>query len=459
MTPVLAVALIAAGKPLALHPENPHYFLFRGKPTILVTSAEHYGAVLNRDFDFPKYLGELHRHGLNLTRTFSGAYCEDDKAFNITRNTLAPATGKLLCPWARSAQPGYAGGGAKFDLSTWDDAYFERLKAFLAEAGRRGVVVEFVLFCPFYEESMWRLSPMNAANNVNGVGKSARDAVYDRAKNGALQTTQEALVRKIVEELNPFDNLYFEVCNEPYFGGVTDDWQRRIVDVIAETERPLPNKHLVSLNVANGSKKVATPHPAVSIFNFHYANPPTAVKENFALDKVVGANETGFKGTDDAHYRMEAWEFLLAGGGLFNHLDYSFAVGFEDGSFKYPPKTPGGGNAGFRTQMKVLKDFLHGFDFLRMKPDETLVKGGLPPGTRARVLSEPGKQYAVYLFGGKTAKPLLALPPGKYAAEWISPLTGETLKREIVASKGMTVSLQSPEFHPDVALRLRASRE
>ena len=35
-------------------------------------------------------------------------------------------------------------------------------------------------------------------------------------------------MKKLVTELNEFDNLYFEVCNEPYFGGVTDDWQRRI---------------------------------------------------------------------------------------------------------------------------------------------------------------------------------------------------------------------------------------
>ena len=106
LLPILVIAVAsaanAAEKPLALHPDNPHYFLFRGKPTILITSAEHYGAVLNLDFDFTKYLDELKTHGLNLTRTFSGVYCEDTKAFGITRNTLAPAEGKLSCPWARS---------------------------------------------------------------------------------------------------------------------------------------------------------------------------------------------------------------------------------------------------------------------------------------------------------------------------------------------------------------------
>jgi hypothetical protein len=37
----------AATGPIALHPQNPHYFLFRSKPTILITSGEHYGALLN----------------------------------------------------------------------------------------------------------------------------------------------------------------------------------------------------------------------------------------------------------------------------------------------------------------------------------------------------------------------------------------------------------------------------
>ena len=45
-------------EPQRLHPENPHYVVFRGKTTILAASTEHYGAVLNRAFleafDLPK---------------------------------------------------------------------------------------------------------------------------------------------------------------------------------------------------------------------------------------------------------------------------------------------------------------------------------------------------------------------------------------------------------------------
>src|SRR5437762_2660300 len=33
-----ATTAAAADRPLSLHPDNPHYFLFRGKPTIMLTS-------------------------------------------------------------------------------------------------------------------------------------------------------------------------------------------------------------------------------------------------------------------------------------------------------------------------------------------------------------------------------------------------------------------------------------
>src|SRR5205814_10290845 len=89
-------ALAGPIQPLALLPDNPHYFLFRAKPTVLITSGEHYGAVLNLDFDYVKYLDTLAKDGLNLTRTFSGAYVEPPEAFNITSNTLAPAPHRFI---------------------------------------------------------------------------------------------------------------------------------------------------------------------------------------------------------------------------------------------------------------------------------------------------------------------------------------------------------------------------
>jgi hypothetical protein len=218
--------VMACAEALSLFPENPHYFLFGGRPTVLVSSGEHYGAVLNTAFDYKKYLDTLRENRLNLTRTFSGSYREVPGNFKIASNTLAPEPGKFIAPWRQSK--------GKFDLTKWDEAYFVRLKAFLRYAGRRGVVVELVLFCPLYEDSMWSASPMNARNNVNGIGEMVRTDVL-ALKDAKLTAVQDAMVRKIVTELREFDNVYYEICNEPYFGGVTLEWQEHVAKVIAET--------------------------------------------------------------------------------------------------------------------------------------------------------------------------------------------------------------------------------
>lgn len=446
---------VAARRPLALHPENPHYLLFRGNPAVLIGSGEHYGSVLNLDFDYVRYLDSVAAKGLNQTLAFSGVYCEPQGAFNIASNTLAPSPGRFITPWARSGQPGYVNGGNLFDLQKWDAAYFARLKDFVAQASKRGVVVELALFCPFYEDVMWRLSPMNAANNVNGIGKVARTDVYTLDRSGELLAVQEALVRKIVAELSGFDNLYYEVCNEPYFGGVTMAWQQRMIDTIVAAEAGLPNRHLISLNIANGAQRVEQPPAAVSIFNFHYASPPDAVGMNAHLNRVIGENETGFKGTGDTHYRMEGWEFILAGGAIFSHLDYSFAAGHEDGRFPYPPSQPGGGGEAFRTQMEVLKEFIGSFDFVRMKPDNSIVRG-TPPQARAKALAEAGRQYALYLFGGKQGALTLALPAGQYVAQWVNTLTGAIDKEQALAHRGGDCELVPPSYEHDVALRLKS---
>src|SRR2546427_1195729 len=65
-----------ADEPIRLHPDNPHYFLWRGKPTVLITAGEHYGAAMNLDFDYASYLDGLKANGFNLTRVFSGSYRE-----------------------------------------------------------------------------------------------------------------------------------------------------------------------------------------------------------------------------------------------------------------------------------------------------------------------------------------------------------------------------------------------
>jgi hypothetical protein len=455
--------LVFGAEPIKLHPENPHYLLWRGKSTVLITSGEHYGAVLNADFNYKKYLQTLQSHGFNLTRTFSGAYCEPVGAFKIENNTLAPAKERFICPWPRSNTAGYANAGNKlvptkegFDLTKWDPAYFARLRDFVAEAGKCGIVVELVLFCPFYEDQMWNLSPMNAANNINGIGTMKRTEVYT-LNYPDLLAVQGAMVRKIVEELKDFDNLYYEICNEPYFGGVTLEWQTHIGEIIVNTEMELQTKHLIAQNIANKTKRVVEPNPHVSIFNFHYAKPPVAVAENYGLNKVMADDETGFAGSDPDSYRREGWDFIVAGGAVYDNLDYSFTAGCEDGTAKI--NAPGGGGPVLRRQLEILKDFINSLNFTRMKPDSSIIKSTLPQNATARALVEEGRAYALYINGANVDNLVLGLPAGAYRAEWINTKTGKVDKQETFQHEGGDRTLRSPAYTDDIALRILRSRQ
>ena len=448
---VSASASERAVAPIRLHPDNPHYFLWRDKPTILITSTEHYGAVLNRAFDYSKYLQTLESLGFNLTRTFSGAYCERAGNFKIQNNTLAPAEGGLICPWARSDEPGYANGGNKFDLTRWDEAYFERLRDFVAQAGKRGVVVELVLFCPFYEDAMWALSPMNAANNVNGIGTMKRTKVYT-LDHPDLLAVQDAMVRRIVVALKDFDNLYYEICNEPYFGGVTLEWQAHIAETITRVEADFGSKHLIAQNIANKHQKIADPNPQVSIFNFHYAKPPNTVTDNYGLNRVIGDDETGFAGSEPKAYRLEGWDFIIAGGAVYDNLDYSFSVGCEDGTGQI--NAPGGGGPLLHKQLRILSDFINGFDFVRMTPDDSVIKGGIPEKATARALVENGRAYAIYINGGSQVNLILELPEGKYTFDWVNTKTGLVEKTRTSYYSGGRLTLESPAYEDDIALRI-----
>src|SRR3984957_15462322 len=464
--------------PIRLHPANPHYFLFRGKAVALITSGEHYGSVLNPDFDYHRYLAALEADGLNYTRLFGGSYVEvPSKSFGILRNDLAPGPGRYLAPWARSDARGYAGGGNKFDLERWDPAFFARYRDFLAEAARLGIVVEITLFSSHYDENQWRLSALNPANNINATNAIGWKKLHT-LENGNILAHQERYARKLVREANEFDNVIFELENEPWSDRpvLTDvinpylrppgrdiypnsvdlpdelsmAWQASAAEWIQKEEASLPNRHLIAQNYCNFRLSVRKLLPGIDVVNFHYAY-PEAVTLNYSLDRAISYDETGFLGHDDDAYRRQAWNFMLSGGSIFDALDYSFSPGHEDGQ-DLEPNGPGGGSPALRGQLRVLQSFLQSMSLVDLQPDSNTVKHA--SGVVAHVLSNPGHEDAIYLDGNGATELALTLPAGDYKLEWVNTKTGATDKAEDFHHAGGEKLLMSPAFENGIALRL-----
>ena len=469
----------AIAEPIRLHPGNPHYFLYRGRTVALITSAEHYGAVMNGDFDYRRYLATLESDGLNYTRLFGGSYREvPGRSFGIRRNVLAPEPGRYVAPWARSDTPGYEGGGNKFDLDRWDQAFFERFHDFLSEASKRGIVVEVTLFSSYYNEGHWQVSALNPANNVNRTDAIDWKKLHT-LENGNLLAYQQLYARKLVREANAFDNVIFEIQNEPWadrpvLGDVVNPylqppardrypnsidladelsqvWQARVAEWIIGEERSLPNKHLIAQNYCNYRFPVGRLAPGVSILNFHYAY-PEAVLLNYRLGKAIAYDETGFLGPDDEACRRQAWNFMLSGGSTFNSLDYSFTTGHEDGT-DIEPNGPGGGSPTLRRQLRVLSEFLSQLSLADLTPDTRTVKHAA--GVYARVLSSPGREYGIYFDGSGPVEVRFELPSGEYAGDWVNTTTGKVERTERFRHSGGEKVLRTPEFRNGIALRLK----
>ncbi len=477
---LLTLVLPAApAQPIRPHPKNPHYFLYRGKTVALVGSGEHYGAVINADFDYHRYLDTLAAGGLNYTRLFGGSYREvPAQSFGIQRNTLAPAPGRFVAPWARSETPGYNGGGNKFDLDRWNPEFFPRYRDFLSEAARRGIVVEVTLFSSHYREMQWKMSALNPANNVNGTDAIDWKKLHT-LENGNILAHQERYTRKLVREANAFDNVIFEIQNEPWSDrtvladvvnpflqlpardmypnsvDVADElsiaWQARVAGWIASEESALANHHPIAQNYCSFRLPVRQLVPGASVVNFHYAY-PEAVLLNYGLGKAISYDETGFLGRDDASYRRQGWNFMLAGGSVFDSLDYSFSVGHEDGS-DAALNGPGGGSPALRRQLRILSEFLQELPLEDMAPDTGRVKHAA--GVFARILASPGHVYAIYLDGRGPTEMTLELPAGIYAGEWLNVETGVIARGESFRHGGGDKVLHTPEFRDGIALRLR----
>lgn len=393
-------------------------------------------------------------------------------------NTLGPKPGSLIVPWARSETPGYRLGGNRFDLDRWNPAYFARFKDFLTQAARREVIVEICFFNSQYEDT-WPLSPLHVGNNIQGVGRCDWRAAQT-LKDSDLVARQDAYVRKLTQEANSFDNVILEICDEPGHIGtgfeLSGPWVAHLADVVAETERSLPQKHLLAQEVdgpLGGPVDFAgDPRFTVIVGQYIWGDPKGKMGGMQGLDfkykdnKPIELNETGYfpiwyKGDKVAASRVEAWEFIVGGGAGFNHLNGLFTV--ENPAGKSPE------NERVLRALANLKKFMAGFDFVRMVPDKTFVLGGLKAPQYHRALSERGKQYALYIHhscekigasytvvpGDYQEELVVRLPPGDYHAEWVEPETGKVLGNEELAHKGGNKILKTPIYKVDLALKIK----
>ncbi len=476
----------AAYDPIRLHPDNPRYFFWRGQTTLLIGASEHYCAVVNAPFDYKTYLDTVAADRGNVICLMTGILVEASHG----RSTMSVKEGQLLPPWKRSDTPGYAGGGNKFDLNRWDPAHFERLRDFVAEAGQRGIVVNLALFTPLFNEIHWSLSPFNPANNISGIDpRVSRTDILTLDRHGGLLRIQEALVRKIVAELRSFDNVIYELSHRRDLANMTMEWERHMLDVLDREQKAAGDRKLMALNLGADTRPDQEVDARVSVVN-HIKASPAAVAAHANAKRAVGQIQVSKELLSDTFARMRAWEFVIAGAGLYSHSDGSFGSSKPRGEGHAPANAVSGGGPTQRRHLRIHSEFMSTLDYLHMHPAPELLAQPLPDGLQGQLLARPGETYAGYVrIPSPSLKPAqirradggvsfdraivsslvpepkprrltvrLEVAPGRYRIEWITPATGEVAQAQPVEHTGGTLALETPVFSEDIAVRLLRDR-
>jgi hypothetical protein len=482
-------------KPFTVHPGNGKIFLFRGRPRVLLCATEHYGSVLNREFDFERYLADAAEKEQTLTRTFL-LYREFQTPLN-PYSPCKPESTDWVTPFARVGAGTATDGLPKFDLSRWDDEFFERLHRFLSLTSEYGIVVELVLFSNSYRPDIWAVNPLNAVNNVNDV-EACEWFEYTSRKHTKLFAWQLAYVRKMVQETNRYDHVFYEICNEPGGGWqalaspTRDDvnaWQMAVGRVIRETEAALPNRHLIAGMVAYDYAATeqcmdeAFREFDVDIVNLHPSPAVRASGKSFDLGAFM-VRQLRLRGMRDyflaTHaepkplsldedgaasrwldpdgwtiHRKRAWTTLFCQA-HYDCIDFSILIRSETGTLE--------SQRCIRAWMKHLSRYIHGIDLVRARPLPGFLQQR-PPHTVESVLAVAGESYHVYLADERewnepgAGEPIAGaiefdLPPGDYRVSCFSPVTGEGSPL-LPLRGGPRVRIVLPSFTHDLVVCIR----
>jgi hypothetical protein len=493
-----------------IHPDNPKLFEFRGKPLVLLTATEHYGAVMNRPFQFERYLADAAEKRMTLTRLFM-LFRELQTNIN-PYSTCKPETPDYIAPFERTGPGRALDQELKYDLDRPNPEFFDRLHRFLSLASSYGIIVEIVLLSNTYAPNIWELNPLNDRNNINGL-EAIEWPDYLSQRHPKLFERQAAHVRKIVEETNAYDNVIYEICNEP--GGAApspaenpsveevNQWLSALIGVVRQTEAGLPNQHLIagqeafSYMPSSQGSDVSFQAMGYDVINMH-ALPNTVyhgqgyhlgdfMSKQLALralrdfglatygePKPLNQDEdnaaSAYKDVEAwTIHRKRAWTAVLSGG-HYDTIDFSIVNSCETGT----PES----QRHIRSWMKYLSEFIHSIDLARAHPLLGLLQEQ-PQHALEVVFGIEAEDYCIYLADERepasarglpdgdqidrgAGQPIrgqlkLRLPAGDYQVACFNPKTGCYSPAILIREDGLGVQLPVPDFVHDLVIRVRRS--
>lgn len=441
--------------PLRVHPSNPRYFTDGSRlpdgtlRAAYLTGSHTWNSLVDigrndppEPFDFDAYLDFLTRYGHNFIRLWAwDSTVWDTRANGKLGKDFVHNAGPL--PWVRIGPGTALDGKPKFDLTRFDAAYFDRLRARIAAAGRRGIYVSVMLFEGWGLMHgnrgraapagwAWRSHPFNPDNHVNEITIDEADAISGRVHslgNRGVNDLQARYIRKVVDTVNEFDNVLYEVINE----GGQKEWDWWVVQTIRDHQRTKKQQHLVGIT-GHGAERLASMlfSPADWISpgraDGYAEDPPAWLAEPKKVSLLDTDHIWGVGGTADW-----VWRSFVRGHNPIFMDPYDGSVLGDPSDKRWEP---------VRAAMGHTRRLAERVNLAAMRPANDIASTGY-------CLASPGREYVVYLPQGGAAAVDLSATKDMFAVEWLEVESAKTILGDRVAG-GRRQEIKAPFSGPAV---------
>jgi len=186
--------------------------------------------------DYKKWLDWAHKYQMNNVRSYPPSFIVDAPATNIFQQATDNSN--------------------KFDLTRFNDEYFDELRHACQLMKDKGFFIHFQLWQAVSWKKQWARNYYNPENNINPkISKHAGPGEFMAISNPALLEHQIDYVNKILDTIAGLGNVYFDIANE--IGNGTDSdkqWVLKILDTIRQWEKENNQKVLVTINDEGGMR-------------------------------------------------------------------------------------------------------------------------------------------------------------------------------------------------------------
>jgi len=423
---IVQMPLGATSGPLRVHSTNPRYFAdARGQLVYLTGSHTWLNlqdiAIDGRPstFQYEQWLDFLVTQNHNFFRLWVWEQPDQVLEWPVPYN-FSPL------PYQRTGPGNALDGQPKFDLTKFNQAYFDRLRQRVIAAQSRGIYVSVMLFngwsvdypkMSFGQGNPWASHPFNSSNNINGIDGDVNNDNSGTETHtlavAAITRLQEVYVRKVIDTVNDLDNVLYEISNESRGG--SDAWQQHMIELIKSYEAQKPQQHPVGMTYEwpDGNND--------ALFNStaDWISPSGSIEQRPPASgaKVIIADTDHLCGI--CGNRAWVWKSFTMGENPLFMDQYDDSYKLEGGGYNL--NNPN--DVSLRRNLGYTRSFASRMNLAAMTPHPQLASSGY-------CLANPaarGAEYLVYLPEGGSVTVDLSGASGRINVEWFNPETGQMI--------------------------------